>query len=564
MSLNCAVCGANFEVPAAAAAVMRKMSLRCADGRELPIPAPRCCPECRKRRRLSFRNDFALYRRRCDRSGRDLISIYPDSAPFPVYSYSEWWGDGWDALEYGAQFDFNRPFFEQFRELRDRVPRLAVYVDNLCENSEFCNQITMSKNCYFLFSGSGNEGCCYCYRCNGSRDCADCLYCIDSELCYECVDLTRSYGCRYSQIISGCSESAFLYDCQECRRCLHCVGLRSADLHIRNRPVTIAEYRAELQRINGASRADVEAMRSELAQMIAMFPRKHLQLLRCENTLGDNVQNSRNSSWVFDCANIEDVHFGQFVQDSKDCVDVNYLCDNTELHYEVATGGINAYRVAFCVDTWPTVSNLLYCDSCSNGTRDCFGCVGLRAKRFCILNRQYTQVEYERLLPQIIDHLLTTGEWGEFFPQQISPFGYDESTAFDLLPLNQEQAVALGFRWRGADKREYRPATAAVPSRLSETALSAVNELYACRGCSRNFRITTAELNLYRKLEVPPPDRCFQCRHRARVKQRNPARLWERACTRCGVELYSTYAPDGAALIHCEECYLRERERTGS
>jgi len=33
----------------------------------------------------------------------------------------------------------------------------------------------------------------------------------------------------------------------------------------------------------------------------------------------------------------------------------------------------------------------------------------------------------------------STGEWGEFFPTEISPFGYDETVAGELYPLSENE-----------------------------------------------------------------------------------------------------------------------------
>jgi hypothetical protein len=67
-----------------------------------------------------------------------------------------------------------------------------------------------------------------------------------------------------------------------------------------------------------------------------------------------------------------------------------------------------------------------------------FGCDGLRNKQYCIFNKQYTQEEYEKIVPQIIAHMQTTGEWGEFFSPSISPFGYNETIAQDYFPESRE------------------------------------------------------------------------------------------------------------------------------
>jgi hypothetical protein len=59
---------------------------------------------------------------------------------------------------------------------------------------------------------------------------------------------------------------------------------------------------------------------------------------------------------------------------------------------------------------------------CGKGSSNLFGCIGLRGKEYCILNKQYTKEEYETLVPKIIEKMKADGEWGEFFHQRISPF----------------------------------------------------------------------------------------------------------------------------------------------
>ena len=54
-------------------------------GIKFQIPTPTLCPEERQRRRLSFRNERKLYRRKCDATGRSIISIYNPDSPYKVY-----------------------------------------------------------------------------------------------------------------------------------------------------------------------------------------------------------------------------------------------------------------------------------------------------------------------------------------------------------------------------------------------------------------------------------------------------------------------------------------------
>ena len=40
------------------------------------IPMPTLCPECRQQRRLAWRNDRKLYKRKCDATGKEIISVF--------------------------------------------------------------------------------------------------------------------------------------------------------------------------------------------------------------------------------------------------------------------------------------------------------------------------------------------------------------------------------------------------------------------------------------------------------------------------------------------------------
>lgn len=115
------------------------------NGEKCEIPTPTLCPDCRQRRRLSFRNERNLYKRKCDASGKDIISIYKPSQANPsalsgtslsqgrtnkeqqgykVYDQKIRRSDARDPMSYGRDFDFSRNFTEQFGELMRDVPKL--------------------------------------------------------------------------------------------------------------------------------------------------------------------------------------------------------------------------------------------------------------------------------------------------------------------------------------------------------------------------------------------------------------------------------------------------------
>jgi hypothetical protein len=90
------------------------------------IPPPTLCPDCRAQRRLSFRNERKLYKRKCDATGKDIVSIYSPDKPYTVYHQDSWWSDSWDQMDYGRGFDFSSGAMEQMGELMNEVPHQSI------------------------------------------------------------------------------------------------------------------------------------------------------------------------------------------------------------------------------------------------------------------------------------------------------------------------------------------------------------------------------------------------------------------------------------------------------
>ena len=196
MKHTCKQCSAEFEVFEGDKKFYEKMS----------VSEPVLCPDCRAQLRLSFRNEKNLYHRKCDLSGKQIISIYSPEKEYKVYSQDEWWGDGWNPLEYGMDLDLKRPFLEQFKELMQHTPRLAL-VNKQSENSDYCNYSFANKNCYLTFGNHYEEDCMYGHYSTKNKNCLDYLWLYESELCYECL---------YSK---KCYRSVYLDHCEDCQDC---------------------------------------------------------------------------------------------------------------------------------------------------------------------------------------------------------------------------------------------------------------------------------------------------------------------------------------------------------
>lgn len=563
----CKQCQAGFEITPDDLAFYEKVSPVFGD-RKFTIPPPTLCPPCRMQRRMAFRNERLFYQRKCDFTGRDIIALYAPDTPYRVYDQEEWWGDGWDPLQYGRPFDFSRPFFEQFRDLWKEVPMLALW-NIQCENSTYGTNCMGLKNCYMCVNSDYGQNDIYSYVCEFSNDCVDCAFIERSELCYECLDCLNAYQCTYSSRLESCQDCHFCSDLVGCAKCFGCSGLRHRTLHMFNQSVTQEEWSERMSSLI-VTPTVLATMRENAERIRLQTPHLCAKIIQCEDASGDHLHRCRNAKDCFDVTEAEDVQYVTYAPwKALNARDV-YACGELEWVYEFLGGAVGIFKNAFIAFTANGLDHSYYCILCVNGCSHLFGCIGVRRKEYCVLNRQYSEEEYEQLVPKIIEHMQRTGEWGEYFPVSISPFAYNETIAQEEFPLLKEEVLRRGWSWRDPDTKEYQPQTCTVPDDISTVSDDITTKLLACtcddcgrsyphQGgvCGKNYRITSQELRFYHRMKLPIPRKCPDCRHRDRLRLRNPRKLWDRTCDKCGKEIQTTYAPDRPESVYCESCYLQ-------
>lgn len=275
---------------------------------------------------------------------------------------------------------------------------------------------------------------------------------------------------------------------------------------------------------------------------------------RISDSSGDLLANTDHCTDCFEVVGGKDCRYIQSGFEIRDLIDCSYVMG--ELGWQMCECFPAPFQSALNLNTY-TGSNLYYCDQCMNSCSNLFGCVGLKHREYCILNRQYSKEEYETLVPRIIRHMERTGEWGEFFPPECSLFAYNETCAQDEFPLRPEQAVAAGYCWKETDQKEYQPQTVFVPDSIRDVGDDILAKLLACKQCGKNYKVAEPELRFYRKNGVPVPRHCPDCRHRARMNHRSPRRLIPRTCAHCGTALESALTRERAPQVLCEPCYLK-------
>ncbi len=557
---TCEQCKKEFQITAKDQEFYKKMN----------VPEPRRCPACRREHLFIWRNQRNLYSRKCDKTGKQIISVFSQNSPYVVYDRDYWWSDEWDPIEYGQEFDFSKKFAEQYDALLHRVPMVAIFNGN-CENSQYCNHVGEMKDCYLVFASWASQKTLYSDQVWGEDTCVDMLETASCTGCYEMIQSTNCFNTKYSMNVERCNDSWFLFDCKDCTDCIGCTNLRNKQYCIFNVQYSPEEYEKKKAALNLNTRSGIEGAQKKFNEMKKNAIHRFANLIKCEDSTGDNLLGAKNSH---DCFVLR-----------ENIVDCAYCINGGSTLIDVYDGygvGAQMERGYYCVDSGVQGGDLIFgivvwgcqyayynynCHACF----EIIGCTGLRNKKYCILNKQYSKEEYEILKPKIIEYMRQTGEWGHPLPPSVSPFGHNETLAHEYVSRTKEECIALGFKWQDTlpgtfGKETKKPDE--IPETINEVPDTITGEVLACSDCKKNYRIIAAELAFYRSKKLPIPLLCPQCRYDARRALRNPHQLWYRQCMcvlgshghamQCTNNFETSYSPEREEKVFCTECYQKE------
>jgi len=430
-----------------------------------------------------------------------------------------------------------------------------------------------------------------------AKNCIDTYKILKGTDCYEtvlCEGINRLF---FSYDADESIQSDFLSSCKNMQQSLGCVNMRNHSFCILNQQYAKEEYAQKRNSYDFGSYQGLQAFKNMFADFVSKYPRRYAMILKSFNVTGDAIGNSKNCRDCFYIyGQLENCKYIHHALDLKDSYDAYGVGEKSELLYEAVDVGLQAMRCMFGIFTHSS-QNTAY-TYCCHGSSNLFGCVGIRSKQCCILNRQYSQGEYEALLPKIKKHMddmpyvdLAGRKYGygEFFPVELSPFAYNETIAQEYMTLTADAARGKGFPWKEAEARNYSLTVTAdkLPDHIKDVPDSILQEVIECthkgacnHQCTSAFKLISSELQFYRHFNLSLPRLCPNCRHYERLAKRNPFKLWKRTCQcageeylggeygnvaahfhgaePCVVEFETPYAPGRPEIVYCEACYQSE------
>lgn len=395
------------------------------------------------------------------------------------------------------------------------------------------------------------------------------VFAFKSELCCDLINCTSCFSSFYLLNCKNVHDSAFLYDCRDCSDCLFCFNLRNKKYCFANEQLSREEFEAKKAEWDFGSRKVYEHAKEYFAKMMKELAwHRAVWIDKSENCTGNYIRNCKDCENCYllshheNCANT--AFCGPNAKTILDCLgtvgaEMTYMCSLPVYCYDA--------RHSFSVSHCRFVEYCAYMQNCQY----CFGCCGLVNKKYCVLNKEYSEEEYHDLVARIKAHMVETGEEDEFFPGYFAPNPYDESYAGYHYPLDADAKANGG--WRDAVSLEKPGVKTAelseIPDSVAELEAAGggagghdaawlVKQVFWDAEYERPFQIQEADIKFARRLGVPLPSVYYINRMQDNFGwMPSIGQLRDAVCAKSGVPIKTNWPAEYDSRVLCEEEYLK-------
>ena len=337
-------------------------------------------------------------------TGKPVLSgVHPGSG-IRVLPDKEWFEK--DFSENGIEYDLDQSFFDQFRKLQLAVPVNATR--NWVEPENSIAKVSMeAKDSYFVSASSCKDS----FYLNDSQEAdhsAECLACItitDSYQLSHCNRMHKSIACFESH---DCIESAFLFDCRNCEYCFGATNQRNKKYLWFNEQLSKEEWEKRRSNVDLGSHI---VFRDHWKQFYGL-----LKAAVWPENFNIGSEACIGGDYLIKCSNN---YYTSYGRDGH----------NNYYNFGAWSGSNSAFSCTIfgenCFQSGPTHNSsnckfsgmMIRCDACEYSfncydSTNCFGCVGLRHKKFHIFNKPYSEEEYWKRVDELKCAMLDKGEYG--------------------------------------------------------------------------------------------------------------------------------------------------------
>jgi len=333
-----------------------------------------------------------------------------------------------------------------------------------------------------------------------------------------------------------------------------CWNLRGKSYCIENVQYNREEYLGKLKLFTLGSYESIQSLKKHFEEIIKeeVVHRPNFNL-KTYNSDGDYLLDTKN------CYNSFTISESEYSMNCIRGMKIKSSVNTTNCWYSELTGNCSGCSHCYSIkySSWSTSRYSEYLDLCLE-CEYCFGCVGLKKKKYCILNKQYTKDQYQALKDEIVSNMQERGEYGKFLPYSMSAGPFNFSNSFIYFPeTKKEDILALGGYWEDIDEShiEGMP-TSDLPDHIKDVPDTIITQALICPETGWRFNIAQNELIFYKENNIPLPRYHFDVRTKNSLKYLTVLQSYPYTCFYCEKDIQAYYLSEwNYQKIACEECY---------
>jgi len=235
------------------------------------------------------------------------------------------------------------------------------------------------------------------------------------EIHYTGNIITNSANIFYSSSIHASNNIRWCSNLIGCSFCINCHDLVNQSYCVDNNIVGKDIFEKALHDFN-SNKVSLEPWNNVWENITWTF-----------NRLCYDVENGYMNYQLKDARNVVFCNAMEPLEHAFDCVSLGWLASDNI--YACMGVGYHSHHVYCSLECSPNCSQIYYSylmDSCSY----CLGCIWLKNKSFCILNKQYTKEERFDLANKIFEKMESDWTLWQFFPWTMNPFYFNDTAAY--------------------------------------------------------------------------------------------------------------------------------------
>ena len=353
----------------------------------------------------------------------NTISRYPSTNRIKIEDYNSFMKKREDLQKTWCDYDLQLSFFDNVIKFFKNFhhPNLIFYWT--VENADFSDQSYNVENVYL--SNTTIIDCSnvlYSFSVSTSSNVINSFYVKWSEVVHFSKWIQKSYKIFYSAYIYDSNNIYFSDNLIGCNECISCSHLENQKYCINNKQLPKDEYFKK--------KKDILSNKKKFFYYYQWLDHKWQSYWN----------NGASWNYILNSEHVENWLYVMYGKNQRNVWLTWWNTQNENIFDTFSAGaawGNDFYAVIaagksqnlYCSTLIVWSSNIYYSyylENCSY----CLGCIWLKNKSFCILNKQYTKEERFEKANEIFAQMEKDGDLGKFFPWSMNPFYFNDTVAY--------------------------------------------------------------------------------------------------------------------------------------